>query len=276
MEKLIETANKSQEKIYLLIEGGAFEDGTFEPFQRKNARSLYSLYQHPQSREAKWVGPWLYQVKNNIELAAEMTQFPHVVTVIFSSLNLKPLAMQLAWGCTLVTPTQKTVVSRFYHRDVMTVLVHCQQFDWHYYLFSGTSQWWHLTLSGWQPTGVATKTYPNTHDRTVYLDESTWQQIDDDREVTSILAQWQQMPMSQHFPPCIQRQKVIQALQKASEAGMRNGEDKKLYALLYLDGQKLILTSDFVTSKLELVSQGKFSLQRVLCDYEKVRSGRWL
>jgi len=54
---------------------------------------------------------------------------------------------------------------------------------------------------------------------------------------------------------------------------MRNGADKKLYALLYLDGQKLILTSDFVASKLELINQGKFSLQRVLFDYEKVRSG---
>ncbi|MEI9535603.1 DUF4123 domain-containing protein [Moellerella wisconsensis] len=273
MENLIKAAKQSQEHIYLLIEGGAFAEQTIEPFQQKNPRSLYSLYQHPQLIEAKWVGPWLYQVKNNANIAEEMAQFPQIVTVIFSSLELKPLAMQLAWGCTLVKPDLETIVSRFYVHAVMPVLARCQKEDWHYYLFSGTTTWWHLTLSGWQPTDIATKTQPKTHDRTVYLDETTWQQIDDDPEVKSILAQWQQMPMSQHFPPCIQRQKVIQALQKASGAGMRNGTDKKLYALLYLDGQKLILTSDFVASKLELINQGKFSLQRVLFDYEKVRSG---
>ncbi|ENY6785897.1 DUF4123 domain-containing protein [Providencia rettgeri] len=273
MENLVQSANQSQKNIYLLIEGGAFAEQTIEPFQQKNPRSLYSLYQHPQLIEAKWVGPWLYQVKNNAELAAEMAQFQQVATVIFSSLALKPLAMQLAWGCTLVKPDLETIVSRFYIHAVMPVLARCQKEDWHYYLFSDTTVWWHQTLSGWQPTDITTKAQPKTHDRTVYLDESTWQQIDDDPEVTSVLAQWQQMPMSRHFPACIQRQKVIQALQKADGAGMRNGADKKLYALLYLDGQKLILTSDFVTSKLEQISLGKISLQRVLFDYEKVRAG---
>ncbi|WP_220683311.1 DUF4123 domain-containing protein, partial [Pseudomonas aeruginosa] len=138
MSNLIQIANQSTENIYLLIEGGAFEDGRFQSFQQKNARSLYSLYQHPQLREAKMAGPWLYQVQNKANLEAEMTRFPLVATIIFSSLELKSLATQLAWGCTLVTPLQKTVVSRFYIQDVMTVLAHCQQEDWHYYLFSGT------------------------------------------------------------------------------------------------------------------------------------------
>ncbi|MEX6007739.1 DUF4123 domain-containing protein [Providencia vermicola] len=100
MENLVQAANQSQKNIYLLIEGGAFAEQTIEPFQQKHTRSLYSLYQHPQLIEAKWVGPWLYQVKNNADLAAEMAQFQQVATVIFSSLALKPLAMQLAWGCT--------------------------------------------------------------------------------------------------------------------------------------------------------------------------------
>lgn len=238
---------------YLKLENGKIEYGTSGDYLRKIPKMATA-------------GPNTLPMK--------MAQFPQVITVIFSSLELKAFAMQLAWGCTLVKPNLETIVSRFYVHAVMPVLASCQKEDWHYYLFSGTTMWWHQTLSDWQPTDIATKAQPKNHDKTVYLDDETaWQQIDDDPEVKSVLAQWQQMPMSQHFPPCIQRQKVIQALQKASGAGMRNGADKKLYALLYLDGQKLILTSDFVASKLELINQGKFSLQRVLFDYEKVRSG---
>lgn len=269
MENLVQSANQSQKNIYLLIEGGAFAEQTIEPFQQKNSRSLYSLYQHPQLIEAKWVGPWLYQVKNNAELAAEMAQFQQVATVIFSSLALKPLAMQLAWGCTLVKPDLETIVSRFYIHAVMPVLARCQKEDWHYYLFSGTTTWWHQTLSGWQPTDIATKTQPKTHDRTVYLDESTWQQIDDDPEVKSVLAQWQQMPMSQHFPPCIQRQKVIQALQKTNDAGLQEKEDRRLYALFYLNGKRSVLTSEYVLSQLPRVIQGECSLEKVLSSYAK-------
>lgn len=269
MENLVQAANQSQKNIYLLIEGGAFAEQTIEPFQQKHTRSLYSLYQHPQLIEAKWVGPWLYQVKNNADLAAEMAQFQQVATVIFSSLALKPLAMQLAWGCTLVKPDLETIVSRFYIHAVMPVLARCQKEDWHYYLFSGTTTWWHQTLSGWQPTDITTKAQPKTHDRTVYLDETTWQQIDDDPEVKSVLAQWQQMPMSQHFPPCIQRQKIIQALQKASDAGMQGRADRRLYALFYLNGKRSVLMSEFVLSQLAQVAQGECSLEKVLSSYAK-------
>ncbi|EIU7556877.1 DUF4123 domain-containing protein [Providencia rettgeri] len=269
MENLVQAANQSQNNIYLLIEGGAFAEQTIEPFQQKNPRSLYSLYQHPQLIEAKWVGPWLYQVKNNAELAAEMAQFQQVVTVIFSSLELKPLAMQLAWGCTLVKPDLETIVSRFYIHAVMPVLAHCQKEDWHYYLFSGTTTWWHQTLSGWQPTDITTKAQPKTHDRTVYLDESTWQQIDDDPEVKSILAQWQQMPMSQHFPPCIQRQKVIQTLKKAEKAGLTESDDRTTYALLYLEGYQSLLTQLLDAPYIENIQQGKYSLAHAIKEFQR-------
>ena len=269
MENLIQAATQSAEHVYLLIEGGAFEENTIESFQQKNTRSLYSLYQHPQLIEAKWVGPWLYQVKNSADLATEMAQFAQVVTVIFSSKELKPLAMQLAWGCTIVTPAQKTVVSRFYIYAVMTVLARCQQADWHYYLFSGTSRWWHLTLSGWQSTDIATKVHSKTYDRTVYLDEPTWQQIDDDLEVTSVLAQWQQMPMSQHFPPCIQRQKVIQTLKKAENAGLTRSDDRTTYALLYLEGYLSLLTQLLSAPYIEDIQQGKYSLAHAIKEFQR-------
>lgn len=269
METLLHTAAKTEAHIYILFEGGTFEPETFEPFQQQHARSLYSLYQHPQLLEAKWVGPWLYQVKNNADLATEMAQFPQVVTVIFSSLELKPLAMQLAWGCTVVKPDLETIVSRFYIHAVVSVLAGCQQEDWHYYLFSGTSAWWHNTLAGWQSTEIHTKPSPIAYDRTVYLDAPTWALIDDPAEVKSVLAEWQAMPMSQHFPPCIQRQKVIQALQKANDAGLQEKEDRRLYALFYLNGKRSVLTSEFVLSQLARVIQGECSLERVLSGYAK-------
>ncbi|WP_272691269.1 DUF4123 domain-containing protein [Providencia sp. PROV132] len=267
METLIQAATQSNENIYLLIEGGTFEENTIEPFQQKNTRSLYSLYQHPQLIEAKWVGPWLYQVKNNTDLATEMAQFPQIVTVIFSSLELKPLAMQLAWGCTVVKPDLETIVSRFYIHAVMSVLAGCQQEDWHYYLFSGTSAWWHNTLAGWQSTEIHTKPSPIAYDRTVYLDTQTWALIDDPVEVKSVLSEWQTMPMSQHFPPCIQRQKVIQALQKAHDAGMLTAPDRKLYALYCLNGHRAILMSAYVLSRLEKVQQGECSLEELISLY---------
>lgn len=96
------------------------------------------------------------------------------------------------------------------------------------------------------------------------LNDEIWQQIADKLEVSSVLTQWQKMPMSQHFTPCVQRDMVIKALGKAKIAGITTPLDQKIYALYYLNGGKKSLESEEMQGALLRVSQGKISLADVL------------
>jgi hypothetical protein len=101
-------------------------------------------------------------------------------------------------------------------------------------------------------------------DSAIRLRHEEWQHITDKPVVAVVLAEWQKMPSSQHFPACVQRDMVIKALNKASEAKMKAGTEQKLYALHYLNGGKKTLESDVVQSALDNVVQGKLTLENVL------------
>lgn len=55
---------------------------------------------------------------------------------------------------------------------------------------------------------------------TIRLNNTVWELIADDPEITSVLREWQKMPASQHFPSCAQRDMVLKTLVKATSAGM--------------------------------------------------------
>lgn len=66
------------------------------------------------------------------------------------------------------------------------------------------------------------------------------------------------MPSSQHFPPCVQRDMVEKALNKASAAKMKAGTEQKLYALYYLNGGKQMLESVDIQPALDKVTQERY------------------
>lgn len=153
---------------------------------------------------------------------------------------------------------------RFYTRHVINLLAQCGEQEWHNLLFKDIVQWWSPFEYGWQQIIIKPPKTKNARDHTLRLDDDIWQQIADKPAVSSVLIQWQNMPTSQHFPPCIQRDMVIKALDKAQVAGMTPGVDSKLYALYYLNGGKKILESEVMQISLQNVKQGKVSLAQIL------------
>lgn len=75
--------------------------------------------------------------------------------------------------------------------------------------------------------------------------------------------------MSQHFPPCIQRQKVIQTLKKAEKAGLTQSDDRTTYALLYLEGYQSLLMQLLDAPYIENIQQGKYSLAQAIKEFQR-------
>jgi len=120
----------------------------------------------------------------------------------------------------------------------------------------------------WWGTGfIHPKTTENARERAIRLEGEIWQQHADNYEASCVLAEWQKMSASQHLPPEVQRERVINALNQARAAGMTSGDDKKIYAFYYLEGGKKILESAQMQVSLQQVAQGTVSLEQVLTDH---------
>lgn len=250
--------------LFLLLEGGAQTTEAFQAFYNENAAVMYSLYLHPQLTEVRDYGPWLFAIKDKEELKARITSTPGLTAVIASSRSAGALAVQLSAACTMISPEGAATLVRFYMHDVIRLLAGLNEREWHSLLFREIFQWWVPGENEWRQTYIPVSEVIDARDSAIRLRHEEWQHIADKPVVTVVLAEWQKMPSSQHFPACVQRDMVIKALNKASEAKMKAGTEQKLYALHYLNGGKKTLESDVVQSALDNVVQGKLTLENVL------------
>ncbi|MCU6313080.1 DUF4123 domain-containing protein [Enterobacter cloacae subsp. cloacae] len=253
--------------LFLLLEGGAQTTEAFQAFYNENAAVMYSLYLHPQLTEVRDYGPWLFAIKDKDELTARITSTPGLTAVIASSRSAGALAVQLSAACTMIYPEGAATLVRFYMHDVIRLLAGLNEREWHSLLFREISQWWVPGENEWRQIPIPASKVINARDSAIRLNHEEWQHITDRPAVAVVLAAWQKMPSSQHFPACVQRDMVIKALNKASEAKMKAGTEQKLYALYYLNGGKKNLESEAVQAALEKVVQRKVSLEYVLFNH---------
>lgn len=265
---LLETLpDKKDEHIYLLFEAGAQEIEHFRLFHSEHASSMSSLYIHPQLEAFQEYGPWLLEVENNIQLLSHMGNIPGIIGIVIARRHLSSIAIQLARGCVVVGPENKTALLRFYAQQVLKILALLTEKDWHESLFRDIQQWWIPEKGEWKKINIPPSTTSGSADRVVRLDKASWQLIADKPDVSSVLTQWQKMPSSQYIPRCSQRNMVIKALRKAKDAGMPQGTDSKLYALYYLNGGRAVLESHEMQISLQKVSLGRISLAQVLTNF---------
>ena len=266
--RMIQTLPESNNaSMFLLLEGGAQTTDAFQAFYNEHASAMHSLYLHPQLVEARNYGPWLFAIRDKEALETRIKSTPGLVAVIASSRSGGALAVQLSSACTIISPDGKAAVVRFYMHNVISLLAGCHDREWHRFLFNGISQWWSPKKNEWQPVNIPSSLVTDARNCAIQLNEKEWQYLMDKPEVTAVLAAWQKMPSSQHFPPCVQRDMVEKALNKASAAKMKAGTEQKLYALYYLNGGKQMLESVDIQPALDKVTQGKVSLEYVLTHY---------
>src|SRR5471030_658413 len=256
--------DKKDARIYLLFEAGAQTLEGFRAFHAEHTLSMYSLYIHPQLHELQKYGPWLLEVENQTQLNGYLDILPEIVGIIVAHRHLSSIAIQLSKGCTLVGPDNHTSLVRFYAQHVLKILVLSADSEWHEMLFRDIEQWWIPGKEEWEQIIIPASTVSNVADHIVRLSEEVWQQIVDKSDVSNVLAQWQKMPSSQHFPACTQRDMVVKALGKARMVGVSSIADQKLYALCYLNGGKRLLESEEMRVSLQKVIQGKISLEKLL------------
>lgn len=236
----------TEENICLLFEAGA-QPEDFLTFKTKHENRLHSLYIHPQLTDFQNYGPWLLEVDDKAQLKGYLETLPGCVAVIISRRYPPSLAVQLSRGCTLVPPEGAAVLTRFYAGHVIEVLAARAEHDWHAYLFNGIAQWWLPGETQWQRLSIAASEVEHPGNHIIRLDKTTWQQIADRPEVTSVLSEWQKMPASKAFPPCAQRLMVIKALKKAERLELKRPEDRILYALFFLNGGRNMPESGVLT-----------------------------
>ncbi len=254
----------SDEMICLVFEAGAQPEDDFLAFKAKHDDRMHSLYIHPQLTEFQNYGPWLLEIDNAEQLPGYLTSVPGCAGVIVSTRYPSLLAVQLSRGCTIVQPDGSAVLTRFYASHVIGVLAQCAENDWHTFLFNDITQWWFPGEAQWQALTIKPSAAVVPAGHIIKLDKATWEQITDKPEVTSVLREWQKMPVSKAFPPCVQRLMVIKALNKAEGIGLAKSEERVFYALCYLGGRKDILESEALRKKLLNIIQGKQSLSDVV------------
>ncbi|MCX0501604.1 DUF4123 domain-containing protein [Erwinia billingiae] len=250
--------------LSLLIEGGTQTADVFAALRAQHKYEMFPLYIHPQLYEARNYGPWLLDIKHKEKFGEYISKTPGVVGVIMSTRLPSALAVQLANGCSIITPDGTTALVRFHAHHVLSILALQNEQEWHALLFNGITQWWVPAKGAWQPIEIPASTIENPSDSKVKLSDEVWQQIADKPEVSSVLREWQKMPMSQHFTPCIQRDMVIKALKKAKEAGVATPLDQKVYALYYLNGGRAKLESDSMRVAVPNIVNGTLTLADVL------------
>ncbi|MBN1086687.1 DUF4123 domain-containing protein [Erwinia aphidicola] len=261
---LMSVAAMDEYRLSLLLEGGAQTPQAFAAFHAQHAPEMSSLYLHPQLAKARDVGPWLLEVPQPDRLGEYLVKTPGVAAAILSTHQSGTLAAQLATACTVINPSGKTVVMRFYARHAIGVLAQQNQQPWHALLFNGIMQWWAPAEAAWQQIAIPPSTANNARDHAVRLDKEAWQQLADNPEISTLLAQWRTLSSSRHFSPCTQRNMAIKALAKAQAAGITLPLDQKLYALCYLDGGKAMLESEAMRASLHQVIQGTVPLAQLL------------
>ncbi|MGU3412089.1 DUF4123 domain-containing protein [Enterobacteriaceae bacterium C34A] len=256
------------ENVCLLFEAGAQAVETFLAFKSEHGQRMHSLYIHPQLTEFQKYGPWLLEISDKAQLSEWLRTLPGCVAVIVSHRYPPSLAIQLSRGCVIVPPNGSTELARFYANHVIPVLAECAEADWHALLFDGITHWWLTGETEWRLLNIAPSEveYPQNH--IVRLDEARWQRITDKPEVISLLNEWQKMPTSKSFPPCAQRAMVIKALNKSEGSGLLSPVDKKVFALYYLKGGKVMLESTRLKAALPYVVSGARSLSDVLAHFE--------
>lgn len=258
---------KSEENLCLLFEAGAQPEADFLRFKSQHQNRLHSLYIHPQLMEFQNYGPWLLELNDQEHLKGYLDTLPGCVAVIISTRYPPSLAVQLSRGCTIVSPEGTAALVRFYASHVITILAQCADHDWHAYLFSGITKWWLPGETQWQLLSITASEIAYPEDHVIRLGKVTWQQIADKHEVTSVLNEWQKMPTSKAFPPCVQHSMVIKALKKSETAELFTPVDQKVYALYYLNGGKAKLESDSLKAVLPNVISGARSLADVLANH---------
>lgn len=265
MTTLLQSVCREDEYHFsLLIEGGTQTADVFAVLRAQHKSEMFPLYIHPQLYQAKDYGPWLLDIKHKEKFGEYISKTPGIVGVIVSTRSSSALAIQLANGCSIITPDGTTALVRFHAHHVLSTLALQNEQEWHALLFNGITQWWVPAKEGWQPIEIPASTIENPSDHKVRLSEEVWQQIADKREVSSVLREWQKMPMSQHFTPCIQRDMVIKALRKAVEAGVATPLNQKVYALYYLNGGRAKLESDSLRVAVPNIVNGTLTLADVL------------
>lgn len=265
MTTLLQSVCREDEyRFSLLIEGGTQTADLFAALRAQHKSEMFPLYIHPQLYQAKDYGPWLLDIKHKEKFGEYISKTPGIVGVIVSTRSSSALAIQLANGCSIITPDGTTALVRFHAHHVLSILALQNEQEWHALLFNGITQWWVPAKEGWQPIEIPASTIENPSDHKVRLSEEVWQQIADKPEVSSVLREWQKMPMSQHFTPCIQRDMVIKALRKAVEAGVATPLDQKVYALYYLNGGRAKLESDSLRVAVPNIVNGTLTLADVL------------
>lgn len=265
MTTLLQSVCREDEYHFsLLIEGGTQTADVFTALHAQHKSEMFPLYIHPQLYQAKDYGPWLLNIKHKEKFGEYISKTPGVVGVIVSTRSSSALAIQLANGCSIIRPDGTTALVRFHAHHVLSILALQNEQEWHALLFNGITQWWVPAKEGWQPIEIPASTNENPSVHKVRLSEEVWQQIADKPEVSSLLREWQKMPMSQHFTPCIQREMVIKALKKAKEAGVATPLDQKVYALYYLNGGRAKLESDSLRVAVPNIVNGTLTLADVL------------
>ena len=258
----------TEANVCLLFEAGAQPEIDFLAFHSEHREKMHSLYIHPQLTEFQNYGPWLLEVKDKAQLSELLNTLPGCSAVIASSRYPSFLAIQFSRGCTIVSPEDTTEVVRFYANHVITVLAKCADSDWHAFLFNDISQWWLPGEVAWLPLDIKPSEVDSLTNHIIKVDKATWQQIADKPEVISVLNEWQKMPTSKSFPPCAQHAMVIKALEKSEKEGLLSRMDKKIFALYYLNGGKVMLESARLKAVLPEVIRGTRSLADVLAHFE--------
>ncbi|EEZ5323369.1 DUF4123 domain-containing protein [Escherichia coli] len=216
---------------FILFEGGALSQEMLQIIMEHYKYRRISLYQLPDLKKVAAYGPWLVCIESEKDLAMVLVGKLPVAGIVFSELPLEQLASR-------------------------------PDMEWHPVMFSQIESWWMLEDTRWQRLNMP---FPaaNNSDETVEiitLDEPLWQKIADRGDVSALLREWRTMKTSEHFPPCIQRNMVEKALNKAQAVGLTKPLDQKIYALSYLNGKKAYLESAEFQAMLEKVKRNEISL----------------
>ncbi|EAN4681860.1 DUF4123 domain-containing protein [Salmonella enterica] len=247
---------------FILFEGGALPQKMLQLMMEHHENRRISLYQHPDLKKVGVYGPWLVKVEGEKDLAMVFLGKLPIAGIIFSELPLVQLASQLAIGCMAKTPDDREVLLRYYTPRVLKQLAARPDMEWHPVLFSQIESWWMSEDAKWQRLNIPAPEADNSGEAVdiLTLDEPLWREIADRRDVSALLREWRTMKSSHHFPPCVQRNMVEKALNKAQLVGLTKPLDQKIYALSYLNGKKEYLESAEFQAVLEKVKKNEMSL----------------